>query len=129
MHKLLREEYTPKEAKALSDDFKQYKVHGVLPPTFGRDVPYSHTHNRRSLELMHLHYKGRGFKLSLLQFYRTSGYVLVYCPGFTDSNTYLLITIIKHFNPKQPDIVTGTDRDDNLMAKLEAIAEGFREKF
>ncbi|WP_207629018.1 type II toxin-antitoxin system YafO family toxin [Photorhabdus cinerea] len=53
-----------------------------LPVTFGRDVPYRFTHNRSYLELQHLHFKDKGFPLKLVQFKRTSGYVLVYCLGF-----------------------------------------------
>lgn len=119
------------EANDLLADFRLYKETGVLPDTFGRDAPYAFTHNRAYLELQHIHLKrdGKPFPLKLLQFSRTSGYVLVYCPGFFNRNAYLLITIIKHWNPKKPGETEETDRDADLMAKLEKIAEGFREKF
>src|SRR5690606_36363078 len=117
------------KTKALVDDFRAYKEGKGLPITFGRDVPYKFTHNRSYLELQHLHFKENGFPLKLVQFNRTSGYVLVYCPGFYDRNAYLLIAIIKHWDHAKPNDVAGTDRDTGLMDELEKIAEGFREKF
>ena len=63
-----------------------------------------------------------------VQYSRTNDKVLVYCPGFTDSNRYLLITIINHWNHEEPEIVKGTDKDSALMENLEKIAEGFRDK-
>lgn len=118
-------------ADDLLSDFRQYKEKGVLPSTFGRDAPYDFTHNRSYLELQHIHIKrdGKSFPIRLVQFARTSGYVLVYCPGFFDKHAYLLISVIKHWNHKQPNVIEGTDKDPELMVKLEKIAEGFREKF
>ena len=118
-------------ADDLLGDFRLYKEKGILPETFGRDAPYDFTHNRAYLELQHIHIKrdGKTFPVRLLQFSRTSGHVLVYCPGFFDRNAYLLITVIKHWNHQKPNEVEGTDRDPGLMARLEKIAEGFREKF
>ncbi|AZZ95476.1 hypothetical protein EUZ85_15900 [Hahella sp. KA22] len=49
-----------------------------------------------------------------------------YCPGFYNPNWYLLISIVKHWNWKQPEVVKGTDRDEFLMDKLEKMAEAFR---
>ncbi len=118
-------------ADDLLSDFRLYKEKGILPDTFGRDAPYDFTHNRTYLELQHIHIKrdGKSFPIRLLQFSRTSSHVLVYCPGFFDANTYLLITVIKHWNQRKPSEIEGTDRDLSLMSKLEKIAEGFREKF
>ncbi|WP_221627958.1 type II toxin-antitoxin system YafO family toxin [Teredinibacter franksiae] len=129
--KLMADALGADAAKDLLADFRLYKEKGVLPNTFGRDAPYDFTSNRRFLELQHIHLKRNGetFPVRLLQFSRTSGYVLVYCPGFFDSSAYLLITVIKHWDHRKPKEVAGTDKDPNLMAKLEAIAEGFREKF
>lgn len=129
--KLILEEIGKAVADDLLSDFRLYKEKGVLPATFGRDTPYDFTHNRTSLELAHIHIKrdGKSFPVRLVQFSRTSGYVLVYCPGFFDHNTYLLITIIKHWNHKKPNDIAGTDKDISLMEKLEKIAEGFRERF
>lgn len=117
------------QTKALVGDFRVYKEGKGLPTTFGRDVPYRFTHNRSCLELQHLHFKAAGFPLRLVQFKRTSDYVLVYCPGFFDGNSYLLIAIIKHWNPNKPNDINGTDRDTGLMDELEKIAESFREQF
>jgi mRNA interferase YafO len=128
-HKDLTESLGEQKTKALVDDFRAYKEDQGLPITFGRDVPYDFTHNRSYLELQHLHLNEKGFPLKLVQFKRTSGFVLVYCPGFFDSKTYLLIAIIKHYDHKKPSETVGTDRDNNLMSALEKIAEVFREKY
>ena len=131
LSKLIVEAIGESESKILLGDFRLYKQNGVLPTTFGRDAPYDFTHNRTYLELQHIHIKqdGKEFPLKLVQFSRKSDHVLVYCPGFYDSNAYLLITAIKHWNHKSPDEIEDTDKDPTLMAKLEKIAEGFREKF
>ncbi len=128
-HQDLKNSLGEQQTKALVGDFRAYKEGKGLPTTFGRDVPYRFTHNRSYLELQHLHYKKTGFPLKLVQFKRTSGYVLVYCPGFFESNSYLLIAIIKHWDPSKPNDVNDTDRDTQLMDYLEKIAESFREKF
>ncbi len=128
-HQYLKKPLGALQTKALVDDFRFYKEGKGLPTTFGRDVPYRFTHNRSYLELQHLHFKAAGFPLRLVQFKRTSGYVLVYCPGFFDSNSYLLIAIIKHWDQNKPNDINGTDRDTGLMDKLEKIAESFRERF
>ncbi|MQL50192.1 type II toxin-antitoxin system YafO family toxin [Photorhabdus khanii] len=128
-HRVLKEALGEQKTKALVDDFRAYKEGKGLPVTFSRDVPYRFTHNRSYLELQHLHFKDKGFPLKLVQFKRTSGYVLVYCLGFFDANTYLLIAIIKHWDHNKPNDVAETDRDIHLMNELEKIAEGFREKY
>jgi mRNA interferase YafO len=127
-HRDLKETLGEQKTKLLVDDFRAYKDGKGLPATFGRDVPYDYTHNRSYLELQHLHFSEIGFPVRLIQFKRTSGYALVYCPGFFDRKTYLLIAIIKHYDHKKPTEVVGTDRDVNVMCALEKIAEGFREK-
>ncbi|MCU8106481.1 type II toxin-antitoxin system YafO family toxin [Shewanella sp. SM101] len=128
-HPYLKEALGELATKALVDDFRVYKEGKGLPTTFGRDVPYLFTHNRSYLELQHLHFKAAGFPLKLVQFKRTSGYVLVYCPGFFNSHCYLLIAIIKRWDKNKPNDVDNTDRDSGLMNQLEKIAEGFREQF
>ncbi len=128
-HQDLKISLGEQQTKALVDDFRAYKEGKGLPTTFGRDVPYQFTHNRSYLELQHLHFKASGFPLKLVQFKRTSGYVLVYCPGFFAGNSYLLIAIIKHWDPNKPNDVNDTDRDTRLMGYLEKIAESFRERF
>jgi mRNA interferase YafO len=130
MHRDLKESLSAEKAQQLRDDFTDYKEGKKLPTTFGRDAPYDFTHNRKSLELMHVHLKLKGnFPIHLVQFRRRSGFVLVYCPGFFDPHKYLLIAIIKHFDPTKPNDTRNTDRDDYFMVELEKIAEGFREKF
>lgn len=128
IHSALKESLGQENSQLLLDDFRDYKDGKGLPITFGRDVPYDFTHNRSVLELQHIHLNLKGFPLYLIQFKRTSGFVLVYCPGFFDPEKYLLIAIIKHFDHARPDEIGNTDRDNNLMAKLELIAERFRNK-
>ena len=127
-HPILTDALGTDKTKALVADFRAYKENKGLPATFGRDVPYNYTHNRSYLELQHLHFKTAGFPIRLMQFHRTSDYVLVYCPGFTNSDHYLLIAIIKHWDKSKPRVIENTDRDNQLMYKLELIAEDFREK-
>src|SRR5690554_6014844 len=119
--KLMIETLGSAAADDLLNDFRIYKEQGVLPSTFGRDAPYTFTQNRSYLELQHIHIKADGeeFPLRLVQFSRTSDYVLVYCPAYFDRNTFLLITVIKHWNFKKPHETSGTDKDADLMAKLE----------
>ncbi|MDR7927276.1 type II toxin-antitoxin system YafO family toxin [Acidithiobacillus thiooxidans] len=128
-HRALKDSFGKQKTKGLVEDFRAYKEGKGLPITFGRDVPYNFTHNRSYLELQHLHFNANGFPFKQVQFRRTSGYVLVYCSGFTDRNIYLLIAIIKHWNQIKPDDIDGTDRDFTLMNALEKIAENFRENF
>jgi len=128
VHNALKGELGAEKTQALLDDFRDYKEGKGLPSTFGRDVPYDFTHNRSVLELQHLHLNSKGFPLHLVQFKRTSGFVLVYCPGFFDPQKFLLIAIIKHFDKRKPEEIENTDMDNTLMAKLELIAEGFRNK-
>lgn len=130
MNQDFKESLSPEKSQQLVDDFRDYKENNRLPTTFGRDAPYDFTHNRKTLELQHIHLKLKGkFPIHLVQFRRTSGFVLVYCPGFFDRKKYLLISIIKHFNPNKPTDIKNTDRDNNFMAELEKIAERFQEKF
>ena len=67
------------------------------------------------------------FPSNKLQFYRTSDHVLVYCNAYYDENTYLLIAIIKHWDWNKPSVIDDTDKDATLMAKIEKIAERFRD--
>ncbi|GAA6166678.1 type II toxin-antitoxin system mRNA interferase toxin YafO [Sessilibacter corallicola] len=129
VHKKLRDAMNEEKLTTLVKSFRAYKEGKKLPSIFGRDAPYDHTHNRQYLDLQHIHFRESGFPLKILQFNRTSRFVLVYCPGFFNSNHYLLIAIINHWNHRQPDVIEDTDRDRNLMVILEGIAEGFREKF
>ncbi|AZZ95629.1 type II toxin-antitoxin system YafO family toxin [Hahella sp. KA22] len=131
MHELLQNRLTIQQQEKLESEFRRYKEEdGYVPGDFGRDAPYTRTFNRRYLELMHLHIRrdNKAWPNRTLQFYRRSGFVLVYCYGFIDRNKYLLIDIIKHFDPKKPNEKENTDEDNNLMAELEAIAESFRDK-
>lgn len=131
MHHLIKDDLTELESQQLIRDFRNYKEGKGLPATFGRDVPYDHTFNRQYVQLQHIHLKrnGQKFPLRVVQFNRTSGSVLVYCPGYFDRNAYLLIAIAKHFDPQKPNEIEDTDKDPELMAIFEKIAEGFRERF
>lgn len=118
------------QIKALRKDFRAYKQGGNLPETFGRDAPYDFTPLRRYLELRHIHVrKEKPYPVRLLQYRRTADRVLIYCSGYTNPNAYLLIAFIKHWNEKTPELVEGTDKDPIIMATVERLAEGFRERY
>lgn len=114
------------DRKRLVADFKRYKQEGVVPETFGRDVPYDHPHTLPSVlseELQHLHLAPADdpFPLRTLQFARTSDTHLVYCQGAMDPNCYALISILS------PDAHTQARRRD-LMLNLAKSAALFRDK-
>ncbi|WP_371747850.1 type II toxin-antitoxin system YafO family toxin [Hahella sp. HNIBRBA332] len=125
----LRELLGERRAAILKAEFTDYKSGKGLPSTFGRDFPYTHSHDSRYVELQHVHYNPKGFPLRLAPIRRTSGQVIVYCPGFYDKDTFLIISIVKHWDPRRPDEIKGTDRDRDVMISLEKIAERFRNKF
>ncbi len=129
VHSTLSQLLGERRVAILKAEFVDLKSGKSLPRTFGRDFPYSHSHDSRYVELKHVHYNPKGFPLRLAQIDRTSGQVIVYCPGFYNKNTFLIISIVKHWNPRRPDEVKGTDKDRDVMISLEKIAERFRERF
>lgn len=112
------------DRKKLVADFKRYKQEGVVPETFGRDVPYDHLNTPPSVrdeDLRHLHLASadKPFPLRSIQFSRTSDTHLIYCPGILDPNCYALIAILTPDAHKQ-----ALQRD--IMLKLAKTAELFR---
>src|SRR5690606_39729613 len=81
---------------------------------------------RRSSDLLHLN--ENGFPLKLVQFRRTSGYVLVYCPGFYDRNTYLLIAIIKHWDHNKPKDMRSEEHTSELQSRENLVCRLLLEK-
>ncbi len=129
IHKYLKESLSPEKAQDLVDDFKDYKESKRSPASFVDDTPYDVTYNRL-LQSQHIQLKHKGRQpINLVRFRRINGYLLVYCSGLFDKNNYLLIAIIRYFDPKKSSEINNTDKDNHFMAKLEEIAERFQQKF
>jgi len=97
--KIIREQLTENELNELISDFRQYKLTGVVPDTFGRDGLYDHPNSLpilKSEEVQHLHLLDdeKHWSVYVIQFNKTSDEHLVYCQGETNSDCYLLITIL-----------------------------------
>ena len=111
-------------AEELAVKFADYKNTGNPPDDFGRDGD-----NRRPLicrqeevhhiHLAHLpiHYVEWPTRRS--QMARTSDKALLYCPGFFDPDSYLLIAVL-------PPPAHTTQEDMPFMQKVGEIAEQFR---
>lgn len=125
---LIKKQLSDRELKNLLEDFRQYKQTGVLPDTFGRDVPYDHPSNLpliRSEEVQHLHLKPSNtpeWPVRLAQFRRTSDVHLVYCQGASNIQCYYLMLILAPDAHQQAS-------DNNMMFKLGSMAERFRLKY
>lgn len=124
---ILKGQLTGTERTQLIADFRRYKVEGVLPQNFGRDVPYDHPGTLPSVraeELRHLHLASEGipFPLNTIQFSRTSDTHLVYCQGALNAECYLLIAIL---SPNAHSLALDRDR----MLKLARAAELFRNQY
>ena len=116
-----------KELTQLVDDFKQYKITGMIPIHFGRDAPYDHRNTLPSVrgeKIHHLHLGSDDAPLPVrnIQYHRTSDIHLVYCQGAIQENCYLLMAILK------PD-AHNLALNRNVMFQLAKMAEKFREKF
>ena len=126
-HQLLTNEFSETEIEQIKEDFKKYKSTSAPPDYFGKDVPYEKYNERHGTDLHHLHIrtKGRRWRLHVQQINRNSGQVLVYTKHWNNDNIYLFIAVIKHWNPREPEIIKDTDKDPVLMDKLAGIAEKF----
>lgn len=118
---------TEQELTQLVDDFKQYKMTGIPPEYFGRDVPYDHPNTLPSVlaeEIQHLHLGSDDEPLPLrnIQFHRTSDVHLVYCQGAIHSDCFLLMAILRPNAHEQAN-----NRD--VMFKLAKMAENFRSHY
>ncbi len=110
---------------ALAADFACYKDNQATPPYFGRDGDYRRPEACREEEVHHLHLSESIPPTSLWgkisnPFRRTSDKHLVYCRGFYDRESYLLITVL------HPDAHNKAENMD-LMLDIVAIAKKFRE--
>ncbi len=122
---VIREVLAEKELSALVADFKRYKSTGILPSTFGRDVPYDHPHTLPSVlaeELKHLHLDSDGWPIKLVQWKRTSDTHLVYCQGIANTDHYALLAFL---SPDAHDQAKNTD----IMIKLAKSAGLFRDQY
>lgn len=122
--KIIRSQLTMTELEDLKADFKQYKVTGILPNTFGRDALYEHPSSLPiilSEKVSHLHLASleHAWLPHIRQYARTSDTHLVYCQGSQNPDDYLLIAILV---PNAHDDA----RNNNTMYKLGCNAEKFR---
>ncbi|WP_444899339.1 type II toxin-antitoxin system YafO family toxin [Microbulbifer sp. VAAC004] len=120
-HEIIEESMPELDLQALVVKFKQYKEdqHNPAPLDFGRDVPYHRPSSAAEEELMHLHMRGNlNWSLRTVQFKRTSDTHLVYCPGWTYPDHYLLIAIITDAHRKANNVL--------FMSNLADIAREFR---
>jgi len=116
-----------RELEQLAADFKRYKETGIPAASFGRDVPYDHTHTLpsvRSEDLMHLHLAegAQHWTGRQAQYNRTSDQHLVYCRGFYKTDHFLLMSILK------PD-AHAQARNNSIMSNLAIMAAKFRAQF
>ncbi|WP_394172375.1 type II toxin-antitoxin system YafO family toxin [Thalassotalea litorea] len=124
---LIRQQLTDDELDNLVKDFKRYKLTGVLPDLFGRDVAYDHPNTlpiitAEQVQHIHLASADSPFPIKLLQFKRTSDQHLLYCPSAIHDDTYLLMAILSPNAHKQAF-------DRNVMYKLGVMAEKFRHNY
>ncbi len=119
---ILRKQQTEDELRALVVDFKLYKSSGVLPNSFGLDVPYHRPSAVQFAELKHIHMNlGAGWPLRIVQQKRTSNVALVYCPGWHSKDNYLLIALLANAHEQARKIT--------FMLELCEDAEKFRAKY
>lgn len=125
--KVIQQQLSDDELNALVNDFREYKVSGIVPEHFGRDVPYDHpntlpTVKKEDVRHIHLGSEDNPLPIKKIQFYRTSDVHLVYCQGSIESNTYLLMAILSPDAHRQ-----ALNRD--VMFKLGVMAEKFRNNY
>jgi len=124
---IIRQILSSEELDALIDDFKSYKMTGIVPDSFGRDVPFDHPNSLPIVlveEIQHIHLgsEDKPLPLTKIQFYQTSDHHLIYCQGVMDDNCYLLMTILSPDAHEQA-------RSRDIMYKLGVMAEKFRQQF
>jgi len=123
IRKIMRED----EPQGLVNDFKGYKLTGIVPNNFGRDALYDHPNNlpivlAERVNHIHLGSIGNPLPSNVIQFYKTSDIHLVYCQGAINDSCYLLMAILSpnaHEQAKSRDV----------MYKLGVMAEKFRSQF
>jgi len=123
---LLIEQLEPEELAELVSDFREYKETGIPADRFGRDALYNDSYSLPSVrqeEVEHLHLVEPGqWPRHCSQYNRTSDIHLVYCRGYSNTEHYLLMLILK---PNAHELA----RDNNTMHKLAGMASKFREKY
>jgi mRNA interferase YafO len=125
--RILMEQLTDEQADQLVTDFRNYKQHGLLPDTFGRDAGYDHPNTPPLLkaeQLRHIHLLPDTSlpDQNTPQYRRTSDVHLVYCQGALDEQSWCLIAILQPDAHKQA-------LDRNVMLKLARVAENFRSQY
>jgi mRNA interferase YafO len=125
--RILMQQLTEEQADQLVADFRNYKQHGLVPNTFGRDAAYDHPNTPPMLkaeQLRHIHLipSNVSHKQITPQYRRTSDVHLIYCQGALDEASWCLIAILAPDAHKQA-------LEMNIMLKLAKVAENFRSKY
>ena len=122
---IIQKQLSASELKCLVSDFRRYKKLNQIPDSFGRDALYDHPNTLPSVlqeEIAHIHLVDpKNWHVRTVQFNKTSDTHLVYCPGYIERDTYLLMAILA------PDAHSQA-RKRSIMWKLAEIAQGFRER-
>lgn len=119
---LIRNSMPEIELSKLVSEFRDYKITGSAPLTFGRDASYNRPDAVLKADMHHLHLKAdEKWSLNIIQFKRVSNLHLLYCKGFINTDYYLLIAVINKAHERARDI--------NFMLDMAEIAEGFRSKY
>lgn len=123
---IFRQQLSDLEQAALVQDFRNYKLTGNLPDTFGRDVPFDHPHTlllalQERVFHLHLASANASWKSETPQYSRTSDEHLIYCQGALEEDCFLLIAILSPDAHQQA-------KDNNVMHQLARTAELFRMK-
>ena len=125
--KIIREQLTENELDELISDFRQYKLTGVVPDTFGRDELYDHPNPLpilKSEKIQHIHLLDdeKQWSVYVIQFNKTSDEHLVYCQGEANLDCYLLIAILAPNAHQQA-------KNNSVMYNIGKIAEKFRFRY
>ncbi|RDL44691.1 type II toxin-antitoxin system YafO family toxin [Marinomonas piezotolerans] len=112
------------DANLLTEKFALYKETGIPPDDFGRDGDNRYPliclqEEVHHIHLAHLPIHFRKWPKIRAQYERKSDKALLYCPGFFDSDSYLLIAVLE---PPAHD----QQESNELMEAVGQIAESFR---
>ena len=115
------------DLEALKEDFRQYKESGIPPGNFGRDAEYNHPNTLPSVrqeKLAHIHMEepDRPWNPDAVQFSKTSDTHLIYCRGFIEESSYLLMALLT------PD-AHAQALNRTIMYNLAVMASKFRDRF
>ncbi|WP_445360191.1 type II toxin-antitoxin system YafO family toxin [Microbulbifer sp. EKSA005] len=121
----LRETCDKGRLSTLVRDFKKYKIEGIKPEIFGRDVPYEFPASVAQADMHHIHVKdgtSKKWHIQKLDFYKTSNTAIIYCKGFKYINYYCLLGFLVEAHETYKS-------NPMYLLNLAEEAERFRSKF